>query len=384
MEFKRRSDRIALSVPVEISGTDATDKPFTESTLTLSIDRYGASILLTHRLKGRQEIKLKCIPTGREATARVARQVGESPQGYLYGLELMDTAADLWGIKFPTLTGSEKAAGRVLLECSVCHDCEVGYLNTESLNAFQAASCISRKCQRCNLATTWGRASLQTLLGGSSAAPDLGQAGISQTSEQSGLKTKKQRAEPRQPLSVPACIRSAQYGDEIVLTQDVSEGGACFRTLNNYAKGENLEIAIPYFPAGANVLASAQIAWRQDSQAGPVKTYGLSYLRQRRREVRIKAIQSVAIGFIGAGVSATGQIVDLSTRDVLMRCSKPVAVGTHVRLGIEMGQDTIRITAVARRSVPEVGSAFEFVQMSRRDRMLLRQLISRLEKATKV
>lgn len=383
MQFKRRSDRIALYVPVEVSSTDAPDKPFTERTVTLSIDRHGARTVLTHRLNARQQVKLKCIGTGTEAAARVARQLGESPQGFEYGVELADPTVDLWGIKFPALTGSERAAGRVLLECSVCGDCEVGYLDIDLLKTFKEASSLSRKCQRCNQVTTWGRATLRKLLGGPAAASEAGQAGVAQAGELSRLKTKDQRADPRKPLSVPACIKSAQHGDDIVLTHDVSEGGASFRSLNNYARGDKVEIAIPFFPATANVLASAQIAWRLMAQPGPVKTYGVSCLRQRRREPRIKATLSVPVGFTGGSTTATGQVVDLSARDILVKCSKPVEVGTHVRLGIEAGSEMIRTMAVARRSVSGVGSAFEFVQMSQRDRMLLRQLLSRLDKQTK-
>ena len=64
---------------------------------------------------------------------------------------------------------------------------------------------------------------------------------------------------------------------------------------------------------------------------------------------------------------------------VLMRTSKKLDPDTHVRLGIEMGVDTLRTVAIVRRTVPEVGIAFEFAQMTQRDRQLLGRLLTSLK-----
>jgi hypothetical protein len=60
---------------------------------------------------------------------------------------------------------------------------------------------------------------------------------------------------------------------------------------------------------------------------------------------------------------------------VMMQTSAKLDADAHVRLGIEMGVDTFRTVAVVRRTVPGVGIAFEFAQMTQRDRQLLGRLI---------
>jgi hypothetical protein len=72
--------------------------------------------------------------------------------------------------------------------------------------------------------------------------------------------------------------------------------------------------------------------------------------------------------------------VDLSLTGVLVRCAEQLEPGTAVRMGVEMGHETIRLAATAKRCVPGVGTAFAFTQMSHRDRSLLRRLILRIEK----
>lgn len=84
------------------------------------------------------------------------------------------------------------------------------------------------------------------------------------------------------------------------------------------------------------------------------------------------------MGFLGVGVRVTGDLVDLSTTGILVRCSEDLEPGTMYRLGIPLGHETVRIVAVVRRRVPGVGVAFEFTHMGLRDRELLRRLLNRL------
>jgi hypothetical protein len=49
-------------------------------------------------------------------------------------------------------------------------------------------------------------------------------------------------------------------------------------------------------------------------------------------------------------------------------------------MGLEMGTEMMRIAATAKRHIPNVGTGFEFTQMGRNDRTLLRRLIMQIEK----
>jgi len=98
-----------------------------------------------------------------------------------------------------------------------------------------------------------------------------------------------------------------------------------------------------------------------------------------RRAKRLRATQRVAVAFLGTTGSLAGELVDLSTTGLLIRCSQNLEPGTLGRLGIPLGQETIRIVAAVRRQVPSLGLAFEFVQMGSHDRELLHRLIMRLQ-----
>lgn len=98
-----------------------------------------------------------------------------------------------------------------------------------------------------------------------------------------------------------------------------------------------------------------------------------------RRAKRLRATHRVAAAFVGPSASFTGELVDLSKTGLLLRCDQSLEPGALGRIGIPMGQETMRSMVVVRRQVPSIGIAFEFVQMTLRDRELLHRLIKRLE-----
>jgi len=133
----RRSDRVALAIPIRIRGTDSQGQPFDEKSQTLVISRYGALIALARPLVAGQVITIGYIGTGREASARVIEQAEEEKRPSLYGIEIVSPEANIWEIHFPPVTDSEMAAGRLLLECSRCHSTELAYLNLGKIEIFQ-------------------------------------------------------------------------------------------------------------------------------------------------------------------------------------------------------------------------------------------------------
>jgi hypothetical protein len=373
----RRSDRIPIAVPIQAKGTDSQGKPFDEKTRTVVISRFGATILLTRPLASGQELLIRCIGTGQETKGRVTGRLAASAQSFVYAVEFLDREANLWDILFPPATESELAAGRLLLECARCGACEVVYLNLLELEEFHKHQRVARPCQKCNETTPWSKALLGKLLVEPSPVPVEADV-IGEPAEV--VPQQGERADPRLNLQVRGCIRSSQYGEDVVSTENVSEGGICFSSRNQYAGGAVVGVAVPYLRGGANVFVQARITWSRYRAAGQLTAYGLAYVHARRRARRVKATTSIRIGFIGSGVRSTGSVVDVSMNGVLVRCSEPVEVGTIVRLGFEMGHETVRLAATAKRSISGVGIAFEFTQMSQHDRSLLRRLILRLEK----
>src|SRR5579859_2966627 len=96
----RRSDRVALVIPIRVRGTDSQGQPFDEKSQTLVISRHGALIVLVRPLAEGQDITIHCIGTGREALARVVDQAEEEKKPSLYGVEIISQEANIWEIHF--------------------------------------------------------------------------------------------------------------------------------------------------------------------------------------------------------------------------------------------------------------------------------------------
>lgn len=86
----------------------------------------------------------------------------------------------------------------------------------------------------------------------------------------------------------------------------------------------------------------------------------------------------VPVGFVGSCQSLTADLVTLSPFGLFARTKRDVPPGTVLRVGITVGHETFRATAVVRHSEPGVGFAVEFIKMTSNDRLLLRRLYARL------
>ena len=65
--------------------------------------------------------------------------------------------------------------------------------------------------------------------------------------------TVERRSRPRAKVSFFACVKSTQFGTDIVTCFDMSKGGVGFRSQNPYRKEMRIQIAVPYAPEGKNV-----------------------------------------------------------------------------------------------------------------------------------
>ncbi len=97
----RRSTRIQISVPVIITGTDASGRPFKESTRTLVINQHGGKIATFHQLDLGTEITIENRRLGLTARAAVVwlgerRSLKEPAQ---IGIQLFE-AQNIWGVEF--------------------------------------------------------------------------------------------------------------------------------------------------------------------------------------------------------------------------------------------------------------------------------------------
>lgn len=262
----RRSDRLYVRVPIRASGTDCRNTSFVDNTQTLIISRYGAKILLNRALVPEQQVIIRCLLTGLETSARVVGQLGEEPGGIHYGIEFLDPNTNIWCIEFPSLSDSEQAAARVLLECARCHFREIAYLTEMEAEVLQINRSLTRSCKRCGAESPWSE---------SLALEPTEQELKPETPPQ---RTQNERKHVRMNLKMTACIRHPQFGNEVVRSEDVSRGGFRFNSRKLYSVGGVVEVALPYSEAGMNIFSPARIVRARELQGEGIIQYGLMYI----------------------------------------------------------------------------------------------------------
>jgi PilZ domain len=87
------------------------------------------------------------------------------------------------------------------------------------------------------------------------------------------------RQHVRITVSFSACVRHPAHADEIVECENVSKGGACFHSLQQYPLDSFIEIAAPFSPGEAALFVPAQIKRVEPLSGGLVFRYGVEYTK---------------------------------------------------------------------------------------------------------
>ncbi len=273
----RRTDRVSMPIRIQVVGSDPLGFSFVEQTVTVVVGRYGARIILKHSLTADQEITVRNLETGAETDMRVIGQVEATPEGYHYGVELLNPEVNIWGIGFPPLSESEDAVVKVLMECVRCHGRKLVYLNQFETEVFEAQRAITFPCLTCKDRTFWKRPPAEAP-GAPAEAPKV--KGRQPPSPRPVLAPwQEKRKNKRLALRLSACIRSGEHGDDVVTTLNVSKGGFGFKSAKRYALGMRVEVCVPYSPGPGNIFSAARIASARPLPNEGVFSYGVAYVR---------------------------------------------------------------------------------------------------------
>lgn len=314
----RRTDRVTVAIPVEVTGTEAGGGGFFDRTETQRISRHGASLVLRRKLAPDQELTLRNLENQREAEVTVIGQIGTTEQGELYGVAFTSgsESENLWDIAFPLVAESDDAAFRIVMGCVACKTREVAYLNELEAEVFQASGVLRRNCARCRQSTVWREsagpepeqvAHVETARPGAtaSAGPASPPRATTQAAPQAMAladaigsvrdvheadeapaepRTQNDRKHGRSRLKITVCIRTFhdakdRWGaeEEVIETSDVSRGGFGFSSETRYRKGSHVEVAIPYRAGSANIFVAAKVANVRTLKDGR-RRYGVAYI----------------------------------------------------------------------------------------------------------
>jgi PilZ domain len=276
----RRSDRVSLTVLLDVSGKDVHGQEFNQMARTLLINRGGAVIVLDRDLNPDQQIHVqRKAPSEahRQCDARVVSQLGHQKDGSLYSIELQDHAVDLWGVDFPPVQESSDAVAKMLLECTYCHSCEVVYLTAFELRAFEMNRGIARHCKTCGVPSIWTQVSHEDEKKLATRAARKRRAQEGTTVPARGEQRERQRM--RLQTRLTACIRQPGEDDELAVCEDISPVGMCFRSKRRYGPDSPVEVAVPYAPDSANIFLPAKIVYSEEIPKAGLFRHGTEYRR---------------------------------------------------------------------------------------------------------
>jgi PilZ domain len=285
----RRSDRVCLTLLLEVTGTDRDGKPFVEPAHTLLINRHGAVIVANHVFRADQVLHVRRTAkheSHRTGMARVIGQFGRRGEYFLYGIECVDDAVDLWGVEFPPFEKSEEAIARMLLECTYCHDREVLYLDPMQLESFETNHGLARHCKTCDTPSMWGPASNEDP---NSAAHAAAVRGFGDRTVSGFAGANEQRAAVRLKTLLTACVRQPDTDDELAVCEELSSEGLSFRSKRRYVESSQIAIAVPYADATANIFIPARVVRVEAIPSAGLFRHGTEYIRAANRGAEDKS-----------------------------------------------------------------------------------------------
>jgi hypothetical protein len=273
MLAKRRSDRVHLAYPIQVTGKDANGADFTETGRTAVISRQGAAILLKRKLAPDVILLIRRVEKRKQAEARIVGVIGGQDNEYLYGIILLNPQDNLWDVEFPCLTGSENVVARALLQCGACQRQEVIHFNEIEFEVFDASQSVQRFCDSCSARTLWKQDSQEredTLASLDKATSPKASSAVHQQLSR--------RKDIRIPANVSACISQPGFREEIVRCEDVSRGGLCFTSRKNYLERSRVEVSVPYLQKNGNIFLPARIVYVQPLGADLFR-HGVAYIK---------------------------------------------------------------------------------------------------------
>lgn len=291
LKKRRRSERLYLTIPIRIFGTDPNARDFFEDALTMAVSRHGARIRIQNQVVADEEIHITNLSNNREDTFRVVGQVSPPRPGNPFsdwGVECLHPEINIWGMEFKD-SAEDAGAASALLECCACSSVVSVELTHEELDTLAASQLLSRSCSRCRQSTFWKPASTDRRQ--HEAAPvvqALTSAGLPQQTRTDsptsvpapGVERRQgedRRQERRLAVRVPIRVRAPDGSVEVTKTENLSKTGARFFSEKEYAKEANLFVAAPYTPGEEPLETKAVVEEIEDLPGSVGKLYGVRF-----------------------------------------------------------------------------------------------------------
>jgi len=278
-EEKRRSDRIMLSLPLAVHGTDEKGQAFEAAARTSVLSRHGARIRINRRLRRGQTVRLINMTVRCAADFRVVGAVTPfSAEGGEYGVEYLNHTENIWGIQFPPLGPGETAESNGVLECRNCRSLQLMPLSPIEVEVLQTSGILTKLCAQCQTTGPWSYSDRQI----AAAGPEHPSAESQGNSPAGDARGRERRRHRRAPLRLPVRIRDYAGGVEITQSENISKGGLGFASEKKYQIGEGLMVTCPYQSTGENIEVRARVVSTREVEGSPRRIYGIRFASQGR------------------------------------------------------------------------------------------------------
>jgi hypothetical protein len=98
---RRRSMRVLLSIPIDVSGKTPANEDFNEETRTLVVNAHGALISLGAQVKAGQVVNLRNRLTRDTRECRIVYLGNATSEKIQMGIEFLSPCGAFWRIDFP-------------------------------------------------------------------------------------------------------------------------------------------------------------------------------------------------------------------------------------------------------------------------------------------
>jgi len=276
---KRRSDRILLTIPLSVQGTDEKGQPFQVEAQTSVLNRHGGRIRVNRRLRAGETVRIINL-VGRHSSdfCVVGPVTPFSEKGGEYGVEYLNPSESIWGIQFPPLRDGETAESNALLECRNCSQVKLVALSLVEVEVLQTSGILRKHCERCDATSLWSYTERQVPM----PSPVEPASQAQETAPAPGAPGKERRRFRRVALQLPVRVRNYDGGVEITRSENLSKGGFCFISEKQYPIGEGIMVTCPYNSTGDNIEVRARVVSCQETQGNPRKVYGVQFTDRDR------------------------------------------------------------------------------------------------------
>jgi len=272
---QRGSERVLLTIPVQVVGTDLNGKPFNERTFTLVINRQGGSINLRSSPRVGDHITITNLQTKASCPFKVCASPKTLRGGVAeWGVRSLELNPDFWGVRFPEREdhGYVQAFISAVIECLSCHYREMVELKEEEFRSLAERGVLIRDCQKCGVGKEWKFGVFDGDMEGT-LLPNV-ESDAPTVTVPAG---EEKRRDKRLIVKLPITIRHKDGRVERSVTENTSDSGACF------ASNLELEIADVVFltyassSGGVERETPARVMWRRGAGGGGTSLCGVKF-----------------------------------------------------------------------------------------------------------